>query len=102
MTLLYIYCTVCSPHPPYIPAWKHLQKYWEHRSELFVSPSFYNQTEMDNSDYKRITTQIPEYGNETYVRYVCICVCRVYAICYMLYGTVNSEQGKEKKTSGHY
>mmetsp|Transcript_9996 Transcript_9996/g.11096 ORF Transcript_9996/g.11096 Transcript_9996/m.11096 type:complete len:1027 (+) Transcript_9996:680-3760(+) len=57
-----------SPHPPYVPAWKHLQKYWEHRDELFVSPSFYNQTEMENSDYKRITTQIPEYGNVTYIR----------------------------------
>lgn len=48
------------PHPPMVPATKHLAYYWNNRQQLYVPESLND--DMTNSAYGRITTQIPEYG----------------------------------------
>lgn len=52
-----------NPHPPMIPAQKHVDYYWERRENLFVSPSINDP--MDNSDYGK---GLPQYQNKTKVQ----------------------------------
>jgi hypothetical protein len=55
-----------SPHPPMVPAWKYLSKYWSVRSELFVPPSLND--DLENSAYTTITEQLPRYGDPTNIQ----------------------------------
>jgi arylsulfatase A-like enzyme len=40
-----------NPHPPFVPAWKHLQRYWNNRTQLLLPMTLYD--DMDNSAYQR-------------------------------------------------
>jgi arylsulfatase A-like enzyme len=55
-----------SPHPPMVPAWKHLSKYWDSRNELFIPPSLNDP--MDNSAYTTITEQLPRYKDPSNIQ----------------------------------
>lgn len=40
-----------SPHPPMIPAWDQLEKYWQHREHIIVPNNTNNDGHMNNSAY---------------------------------------------------
>lgn len=55
-----------NPHPPMVPAWKHLEYYWENRQDLFIPESIDDRGE--NSDYGSAANTLPKYGNATIVQ----------------------------------
>jgi arylsulfatase A-like enzyme len=55
-----------SPHPPMVPAWKHLSKYWNNKSKLYVPASLND--DLKNSAYKTITDILPKYGEPALVQ----------------------------------
>ncbi|KAG7349089.1 sulfatase [Nitzschia inconspicua] len=55
-----------SPHAPFVPAWNHLEKYWENRFQLLVPPSLNDN--MNASAYRPITKKIPLYGDPVMVQ----------------------------------
>jgi len=55
-----------SPHPPMVPAWKHLRKYWDNRSKLFTPPSIND--DLSNSAYNSMAEKVPGYGEVDKVR----------------------------------
>ncbi|KAL3911164.1 MAG: hypothetical protein SGILL_007390 [Bacillariaceae sp.] len=55
-----------SPHPPMVPAWKHLRKYWDNKSRLYVPASLNDN--LKNSAYTTITAQLPKYGEPAIVQ----------------------------------
>lgn len=54
-----------SPHGPFIPAWKYLEKYWDNRSQLLIPPSLTDN--MDDSAYKGKNV-LPGKANERMVQ----------------------------------
>jgi hypothetical protein len=80
------------PHPPFLSPWgSRLAKYWQNRHDLFVPPSIYDP--MDNSAYKVITNQFPEYGDPTKVQ-------EWMAIYYAMIEEVDDQIGKILDTLG--
>lgn len=55
-----------NPHPPMVPAWEHLEYYWNNRYDLLVPPSI-NDT-MANADYGRASRTMPRYADPEAVR----------------------------------
>jgi hypothetical protein len=55
-----------SPHPPMVPASAHLDKYWNNRDLLFVSPSIGDEGE--NSAYGGTSNLIPDYTDPVKVQ----------------------------------
>ena len=55
-----------SPHAPMIPAWKHLEYYWEHRANLFVPPSIHDS--MESSPYVHDPGESPKYTVPEYIQ----------------------------------
>jgi arylsulfatase A-like enzyme len=55
-----------NPHPPMIPASKHLEYYWSNRESLFVSPNMID--DLSNSAYGNIVDKIPDYQDEEKVK----------------------------------
>jgi hypothetical protein len=48
-----------NPHPPMVPASKHLEYYWNNRQDLFLSPNMND--DLSNSAYTNIVNKIPDY-----------------------------------------
>jgi arylsulfatase A-like enzyme len=48
-------------HPPFVAAWKNLEKYWTNQEQLFVPRNLNTDGHMDKSAYDTITKQIPGY-----------------------------------------
>ena len=46
-----------SPHPPMVPAAKHLSKYWDRRNELLIPPSLND--DLHNSAYNTASNKLP-------------------------------------------
>jgi arylsulfatase A-like enzyme len=55
-----------NPHPPMVPAWKHLEYYWKNRDAMFVPPSI--DDKLENADYGQASDVMPKYANETVVK----------------------------------
>jgi len=59
-----------SPHPPMIPSWKHLEKYWLHQHALFtpLNKNMNTDEHMSDTSYSAITDRIPEYANDELIK----------------------------------
>ncbi|KAL3909378.1 MAG: hypothetical protein SGARI_002624, partial [Bacillariaceae sp.] len=55
-----------NPHPPMIPASKHLEYYWSNRDSLFMSPNMND--DLTNSAYNNMASKIPDYRDEEKVK----------------------------------
>jgi arylsulfatase A-like enzyme len=48
-------------HPPFVAAWKNLEKYWKNQEKLFIPHNMNTDGHMEESAYDTITKLIPEY-----------------------------------------
>lgn len=55
-----------NPHPPMVPAAKHLDYYWQNRDNLLVPPNL--QDKMINTGYKQIAQRMPKYQDPKIVQ----------------------------------
>ena len=80
-------CLIRSPHPPMIPSWEYLEKYWRNQHNLFTpqnknentymnefdNRNSRNQNEsnfdhMSDTSYSTITRKIPEYASDELIK----------------------------------
>mmetsp|Transcript_3482 Transcript_3482/g.8276 ORF Transcript_3482/g.8276 Transcript_3482/m.8276 type:complete len:1163 (-) Transcript_3482:200-3688(-) len=73
-----------SPHPPFVPSWEFLEKYWDQRSNLHVPRNL--DDDLKDSNYASIRNRIPEYGDLDKVQ-------ELTAIYYALVEEVDAEVG---------
>ena len=73
-----------SPHPPLVPSWEFLEKYWDQRSNLHVPRNLND--DLQDSNYASIRDKIPEYGNVDMIQ-------ELTAIYYALVEEVDAEVG---------
>lgn len=48
-------------HPPFVAAWKNLEKYWKNQETLFTPRNLNTDGHMEHSAYDTLTEEMPEY-----------------------------------------
>jgi arylsulfatase A-like enzyme len=73
-----------SPHPPMVPSWEYLEKYWNQRENLHVPRNLLD--DLEDSNYDSISSLIPEYSDPNMIQ-------ELTAIYYALCEEVDAEVG---------